>query len=74
MILKNAISLLNPGGILIFREVNPDGGPIAEWNRFYEKVATSLGFTQAGFIDVQSKRCSSIFFADVLFIGKKKKI
>lgn len=94
MILKNALNLLRPGGILIFREVNPEAGLIAKWNSLYEKIATASGFTQssetnltfriprkwedllsqAGFTGIQSRRCSSIFFADVLFIGEKKNI
>lgn len=91
-ILKRAHNLLSPNGIVIFREVNPQGGLVSKWNRLYEKLATFSGFTQADekdltfrlpgewenllkeahFSSVHSKRCSSILFADVLFIGVKK--
>jgi dolichyl-phosphate beta-glucosyltransferase len=46
-ILKNLYDLLNTGGTLLVREVNPNGGWISKWNRIYEKIATGIGFTQA---------------------------
>lgn len=39
--------LLDKNGTLIFREVDPDGGWISKWNRVYEKIATSIGFTRS---------------------------
>lgn len=44
---QNAYQLLGPGGKLLVREVNPDGGITSSWNRLYEKIATGIGFTQA---------------------------
>lgn len=90
-ILKNAFDLLEPGGTLILREVNPSGGIISKWNRIYERFATATGFTRSnhqtsmhfrspeGWIELLKKiglsasyeRCSSLFFADILFVGKK---
>lgn len=90
-ILKNAFDLLEPGGTLILREVNPSGGPISKWNRIYERLATATGFTRSnlqttmhfrspkGWIELLNKiglrasyeRCSNLFFADILFVGKK---
>jgi 2-polyprenyl-6-hydroxyphenyl methylase/3-demethylubiquinone-9 3-methyltransferase len=47
-IFTQALSALEPGGVLIVREVDPAGGGLASWfNRFYEKLATATGFTQA---------------------------
>ena len=81
---------LGPGGVLLIREVNPNGGFVSQWNRWYEKLATQIGFTQAkkqalsfrargdweetiqsaGF-QVSSEPCSSIIFADILYIARK---
>lgn len=90
-ILKDCYDRLQPGGTLIFREVNPSGGLVSRWNRVYEKLATASGFTRSesktshhfrtpdewlslvkkiGF-SVRAERCSSILFADILFVGKK---
>jgi SAM-dependent methyltransferase len=88
--LKSAYEQLEPNGVLIFREVDPHGGIISGWNRLYEKLATSVGFTRSneqklyfrpreewlellrsiGF-KAKAERCSSVLFADVLFIGEK---
>jgi 2-polyprenyl-3-methyl-5-hydroxy-6-metoxy-1,4-benzoquinol methylase len=88
--LASAFNQLDHNGILIFREVDPDAGFISVVNRFYEKIATSIGFTRSneeklyfrkkedwlrllaeiGF-HARAERCSSILFADVLFIGEK---
>lgn len=46
-ILKQAAQALAPDGVLIVREVNPNAGAVSHWNRFYEKIATATGFTQA---------------------------
>jgi glycosyltransferase involved in cell wall biosynthesis len=88
--LEQAFDQLEPNGVLIFREVDPQGGVVSSWNRFYEKVATSVGFTRSneeklyfrtreewlellrsiGF-KARAERCSSVLFADVLYIGEK---
>ena len=39
--------MLEPGGILAVREIDFEGGVAAVWNRFYENVATRIGFTQS---------------------------
>jgi SAM-dependent methyltransferase len=44
---EQAHQLLAPGGTLIVREVNPEEGATSSFNRFYEKVATSTGFTRS---------------------------
>ncbi len=46
-LLENAFDRLDPGGILLVREVDPEGGFVSRWNRWYEKLATGIGFTQA---------------------------
>jgi glycosyltransferase involved in cell wall biosynthesis/trans-aconitate methyltransferase len=46
-LLQQAFDLLEEGGTLLVREVNPDGGIASSWNRLYEKLATGIGFTQA---------------------------
>jgi 2-polyprenyl-3-methyl-5-hydroxy-6-metoxy-1,4-benzoquinol methylase len=88
--LSSAFEQLEQDGVLIFREVDPDAGFISVLNRYYEKLATSIGFTRSneeklyfrkkeewlqllseiGF-RARAERCSSILFADVLFIGEK---
>lgn len=45
--LAQAWRLLAQDGVLIFREVDPQGGLISKLNQFYEKVATSIGFTRS---------------------------
>jgi hypothetical protein len=89
-LLENAFDRLDPGGILLVREVDPEGGFVSRWNRWYEKLATGIGFTQAkkqvlsfrsrhaweevmksaGF-QVSSEPCSSVLFADILYVCKK---
>jgi dolichyl-phosphate beta-glucosyltransferase len=44
-LLRGAWDRLEPGGVVLVREVNPHGGLAARFNRFYEKLATGLGFT-----------------------------
>jgi O-methyltransferase involved in polyketide biosynthesis len=44
---REAFRLLEAGGTLIVREVDPDGGMVSAWNRLYEKIATGIGFTRA---------------------------
>jgi 2-polyprenyl-6-hydroxyphenyl methylase/3-demethylubiquinone-9 3-methyltransferase len=47
-IFTRAYQALEPNGALIVREVDPAGKGLASWfNRFYEKIATITGFTQA---------------------------
>jgi uncharacterized protein len=46
-LLHQAARVLELGGILAVREVNSEGGVAAVWNRFYENVATRIGFTQS---------------------------
>jgi dolichyl-phosphate beta-glucosyltransferase len=46
-LLKGAWERLEPGGVVIVREVNPHGGFASWFNRFYEKVATGIGFTRS---------------------------
>jgi SAM-dependent methyltransferase len=46
-LLHQAARVLEPGGILALREVDPQGGLAAVWNRFYENVSTRVGFTQS---------------------------
>ena len=45
-ILQGIFQSLAPGGLLVAREVDPQAGLISKWNRFYEKMATSSGFTR----------------------------
>jgi 2-polyprenyl-3-methyl-5-hydroxy-6-metoxy-1,4-benzoquinol methylase len=46
-VLQKAYDRLKKGGILLVREVDPEGGLASAWNRFYESIATRIGFTQA---------------------------
>ena len=45
-ILKRCYELLEPGGRLIAREVEPEHGAMSGFNRLYEKIATRIGFTR----------------------------
>jgi cyclopropane fatty-acyl-phospholipid synthase-like methyltransferase len=87
LILKQLFALLPSQGRLLIRDVNPDAGFISVWNKFYEKIATFIKFTQSeqktlyfrtpseweallktiGF-RVQSERCSSFLFSDILYV------
>jgi ubiquinone/menaquinone biosynthesis C-methylase UbiE len=51
-LLSGAARVLVPGGILAVREVDPQGGMASVWNRFYENVATRIGFTQSSRMDL----------------------
>jgi hypothetical protein len=51
-LLRGAARVLEPGGILAVREVDPQGGMASVWNRFYENVATRIGFTQSSRTDL----------------------
>jgi SAM-dependent methyltransferase len=46
-LLNEAARVLEPAGVLAVREVDPHGGTAAMWNRFYENVATRIGFTRS---------------------------
>jgi ubiquinone/menaquinone biosynthesis C-methylase UbiE len=46
-LIKKAYELLPPGGKLLVREVDPEGGFASRWNRLYEKIATKIGFTRS---------------------------
>lgn len=46
-ILKQGWDALEPGGVLLFREINPAAGMKGRWNRIYEKIATLSGFTKS---------------------------
>lgn len=46
-LLHEAARALEPGGILAVREVDPEGGVAAIWNRLYENVVTRIGFTRS---------------------------
>lgn len=45
-VIRAAHGRLAPGGTLLLREVDPDGGAAARWNRWYERIATGVGFTR----------------------------
>ncbi|HYX31745.1 MAG TPA: ChbG/HpnK family deacetylase [Oligoflexus sp.] len=45
--LGHAWNALEPGGVLLFREINPAAGMKSQWNRIYEKIATFSGFTKS---------------------------
>jgi SAM-dependent methyltransferase len=47
ILLRQAARVLEARGILAIREVDPQGGAAAVWNRFYENVSTRIGFTQS---------------------------
>lgn len=46
-LLREAGRAIKPGGILAVREVNPAGGIAATWNRLYENLSLSVGFTRS---------------------------
>jgi len=46
-LLSEAARVLEPGGTLAVREVDSAGGVASVWNRFYENVATRIGFTRS---------------------------
>jgi 2-polyprenyl-3-methyl-5-hydroxy-6-metoxy-1,4-benzoquinol methylase len=48
--IAKAYDNLQPGGWLLAREVNQQGGLISKLNQFYEKMATLTGFTQSNTI------------------------
>jgi SAM-dependent methyltransferase len=54
-LVQEAARVLEPGGILAVREVDSEGGAAAVWNRFYENVATRIGFTQSARTDLEFK-------------------
>lgn len=45
-LIRGARERLEPGGTLLVREVDPDAGAAARWNRWYERFATGIGFTR----------------------------
>ncbi len=46
-IFEQAYRSLEPGGVLLVREVDPGGGWAGRLNRIYEKIATATGFTRS---------------------------
>ena len=46
-LISNAARTLAPGGILLLREIDSDAGRKATVNRFYEWLATGVGFTRS---------------------------
>ena len=54
-LIREAARALKRGGILAVREVDSAGGAAAVWNRFYENVATRIGFTQSARTDLEFK-------------------
>lgn len=46
-ILAECFAHLAPGGKLLLREIDPNGGLVARLNRAYEKVSTTIGFTRS---------------------------
>lgn len=47
LLLRSAVNRLAPGGQLIFREIDPEGGWASKLNRLYEWAATTFGFTRS---------------------------
>lgn len=45
--IAKAYDNLAPGGWLLAREVNQQGGLVSKLNQLYEKIATTIGFTQS---------------------------
>ena len=48
-----AYANLSPGGWLLAREVNQQGGLVSKLNQLYEKMATMTGFTQSNTIQAK---------------------
>src|ERR1700693_2147131 len=46
-LVSQAMRVLAPGGILAVREIDSDDGMRAAANRFYERLATGIGFTRS---------------------------
>jgi 2-polyprenyl-6-hydroxyphenyl methylase/3-demethylubiquinone-9 3-methyltransferase len=46
-VLRRAVRKLRRGGVLLFREMDPEGGFASAWNSLHEKVMTRFGFTRA---------------------------
>ena len=51
--ITKAYANLQPGGWLLAREVNQQGGLISKLNQLYEKMATMTGFTQSNTIQAK---------------------
>ena len=51
--IAKAFSNLQPGGWLLAREVNQQGGLISKLNQLYEKITTTIGFTKSNNIQAQ---------------------
>ena len=51
--IAKAFANLQPGGWLLAREVNQQGGLISKLNQLYEKMATLTGFTQSNTIQAK---------------------
>jgi SAM-dependent methyltransferase len=46
-LINQAARVLAPGGLLAVREIDSDAGIKAALNRFYERLATGIGFTRS---------------------------
>ncbi len=46
-LLDEAARALKPGGTLAIREVDTEGGVAAAWNRLYENLSLTVGFTRS---------------------------
>jgi 2-polyprenyl-3-methyl-5-hydroxy-6-metoxy-1,4-benzoquinol methylase len=51
--IAKAYANLQPGGSLLAREVNQQGGLVSKLNQLYEKLATLTGFTQSNTIQAK---------------------
>lgn len=49
-LLQEAKRVIRPGGVLVFREVDPHAGFWSSFNSAHEKIMTRIGFTQAQLI------------------------
>jgi len=52
-LLHEASRVLKPGGILAMREVDSAGGVSAAWNKLYERLSLTVGFTRSSRREMQ---------------------